>query len=848
MVLSFALCASFAFAQTNRVVGQVKADDNRQVARQNVTASLQNGASVNYKGSIFAKDDTLALFDFSMAVNDDNANYSFGVIGANETIGGTVEPQHVQPYGGSTWHRWYGIDSTDLLVPGVQDMRDVYPEMGYIFGGYHIGASSNYIYSAGYRLDTDYCSSLNGWVMLDMWSAENGSGSINAYIAFDPVSTTDVQLFSVRLFEFLYHFAESTWVDYSTDNGATWNTMQINTNVAVNDQHWGYARFTMPSAAAAGNSVLLRLRLKSTYTRGYGYFIMLDDVAITKNPQDAFMINDEYWLTGAYHQLPKGMQLPVEWASEIINSGINAQANTQLKLDNIYSGTSTNIHTWNLGTIPSEQDSIYDLSTTACFPTSGLGDNFVTMTLSSDNIPSRPYDTILYKVNDIQEGSYTWARDNGVLNAEHSFLYGYDTSTYTDEEGNVQHYVTEESPYYMNQGNTVYVLYETGNSIPADANGDPWVIRGVEYVVAVDENVVSSLPAVIAPEIVRDSSTGDGYIRFLGVNTGISSYTTNPATEYNDPIEMRDAGFYVSEDGYNTVRINFPVQSELMPNQQYHVGYSLVEDARFAVAHTASTYYTQWDEERQRYSGNPFYNNAQMAKYYYNFTYGNSMLAKGSDALIYNPIEGFSWAGRNVSYFPMIRLLVGPRDATKSISVTCNFEDDDEELGGVYSADLHGLCGETTNIVEGASTRIYIIPETEHTVFTLTVDGQQVDVASLPVETIQETYTAYIYEFNNISSDHQVVASFTVGIDDVAARVKMNLQPNPASSNVKLNIAGVTGYVNCDLLDMSGRTVRSSRINAETENTINLNGLAKGAYFVRITNSDFTKVERLIVR
>jgi len=82
----------------------------------------------------------------------------------------------------------------------------------------------------------------------------------------------------------------------------------------------------------------------------------------------------------------------------------------------------------------------------------------------------------------------------------------------------------------------------------------------------------------------------------------------------------------------------------------------------------------------------------------------------------------------------------------------------------------------------------------------------------------------------------------------VAARVKMNLQPNPASSNVKLNIAGVTGYVNCSLIDMSGRVVRTDRINAETENTINLNGLAKGAYFVRITNNDFTKVERLIVR
>lgn len=844
MVLSFALCATFAFAQTNRVVGQLKIDDNRQMASQNVKASAQNGASVNYKGSIFTKDDTIALFDFSMAPNDANANYSFGEIGANERINGAVEPQDAQSYGGASWHRWVGVDSVSLLVN--QNMESVYPEIGFVYGNPY------YLHSAANRLDTDYCSSLNGWVMLDIWGgASHGSGSINAYIAFAPVATTDVQLFSVRLFQYYYHFYDQTYVDYSTDGGTTWNTTQVNTNVEVNDDYWGYARFTMPSAAAAGEEVLLRIRFKSTYNNGYGYYWMLDDVAVTKNPTDAFTINDEYWLTGAYPQMPKGMELPVEWASQIINAGTNAQTNSKLKLDNIYGGDVTNIHTWNLGTIPSEQDSIYDLSTTASFPTNNAGDNFVTATLFSDNIEARAYDTVLYVVNELNDGSYTWGRDNGVLNAQHSFLYGYDDTTYTDEEGEERHFVTEESPYYTDAGNSVYVLYETGNTIPVDENGEPWVIRGVEYVVAVDEDVVSNIPAAIAPSIIRDSATGDGYIRFLTVPTGITSYTTNPTTEYNDPIEMRDAGYYLSSEGYNTVRINFSTQSELMPNQQYHVGYELLEDARFAVAHTASNYYTQWDEENQRYTGNLFSRNAQLAKYANNFTYNNSRLAKGNDVLIYNPIESYSWAGRNVSYFPMIRLLVGPRSATKNITVTCSFEDDDDELGGVYSADLTGACDKTLRIVEGADTRIYIIPENSNTtVFTLTVDGNEVDVNTLPFEMVgsEQEYKGYYYEFNAISEDHEVAASFAVGIDDVAARVKMNLQPNPASSNVKLNIAGVTGYVNCSLIDMSGRVVRTDRINAETENTINLNGLAKGAYFVRITNNDFTKVERLIVR
>lgn len=846
MVLSFALCASFAFAQTNRVVGKAKLDGNNQMARQSIATKAQNGASVSYKGSIFAKDDTIALFDFSMAPTDANANYSFGTIGNNETINGTAEDRHAQPYAGATWHRWVGVDSVSLIRD--QNMAQVYPEMANIFAGPY------YYYSAAHLLDTDYCSSKNGWVMLDLISTEQGSGAINAYIALASIPTTDVELFSIRMFEFFWHYSESTFIDYSTDNGATWNAMQINTGVAVNSDEWGRVRFTMPTAAATGNSVLLRIRCKSTWNRGYGYIWMLDDVAVTKNKADEFTRDNEYWDKGGYDQMPKGFATPVEWASRIINSGYNDQTNTQLKMDNIYAGNVTNIASMNLGTVVSTEDSIYEFATNASLPTSNVGDNFVTVTLSSDNIEARPYDTILYVVNDIAtDGSYTWARDNGILNAKHSFLFGFDTATYTDEEG-THHYIAEKSPYYTNSGNTVYVLYETGSTVPTDGAGNPWVIRGIEYVVAVDPDVVDNTPAQIAPTIVRDSATDDGYISFLTVPTGISSYTTDPATEYVDPEDMQLYGFMQTSDQYKTVRIDFATQPELMPDQQYHVGYELLADARFAVAHSAFNTYSQWDAESGRYKFNSMSQNAALKKYAHNFTYGFDHLANGNHALIYQPnVGGFSWAGRNVGYYPMIRLLVGPRSATKAINVTCEYEDDDEELGGVYSAEFRGLCGSSLEVVEGASTGIYIIPEMEGSIATLTVDGEEVDVYSLPatqVNTGTAMVSAYFYEFNNVTADHEVVASFAigVGINDVASRVKMNLQPNPASSNVKLNIAGVTGSVNCDLLDMSGRVVRSSRINAEAENTISLNGLAKGAYFVRITNSDFTKVERLIVR
>ena len=42
--------------------------------------------------------------------------------------------------------------------------------------------------------------------------------------------------------------------------------------------------------------------------------------------------------------------------------------------------------------------------------------------------------------------------------------------------------------------------------------------------------------------------------------------------------------------------------------------------------------------------------------------------------------------------------------------------------------------------------------------------------------------------------------------------------------------------------------ITSSKVNAETAQTIDLSNVAKGAYFVRITNNNISKVEKLIVR
>ena len=49
-------------------------------------------------------------------------------------------------------------------------------------------------------------------------------------------------------------------------------------------------------------------------------------------------------------------------------------------------------------------------------------------------------------------------------------------------------------------------------------------------------------------------------------------------------------------------------------------------------------------------------------------------------------------------------------------------------------------------------------------------------------------------------------------------------------------------------LEGSGRVIYNANVNAEVEQTIDLSGVPAGAYFVRVTNDSFSKVEKLIIK
>ena len=158
------------------------------------------------------------------------------------------------------------------------------------------------------------------------------------------------------------------------------------------------------------------------------------------------------------------------------------------------------------------------------------------------------------------------------------------------------------------------------------------------------------------------------------------------------------------------------------------------------------------------------------------------------------------------------------------------------------------VTGQTVSKPQGSTITFAIEPNLDDNfdLIDLSVNGNPIDMTTDPNFVARGEY--YLYDVANLQADVTCLATFDDGAVDVANNAVVKVQPNPASSVANLTVEGVNGDVNFALIDMNGRVISQKVINANATEQINLEGLARGTYFVRITNNHFSKVEKLIVR
>ena len=133
----------------------------------------------------------------------------------------------------------------------------------------------------------------------------------------------------------------------------------------------------------------------------------------------------------------------------------------------------------------------------------------------------------------------------------------------------------------------------------------------------------------------------------------------------------------------------------------------------------------------------------------------------------------------------------------------------------------------------------------------LTVQNTSADINGLTPNTQYDVYVRGLCDQSTYSS-WSTVTTFTtanVGIDNISGAV-CTIYPNPTSSSTTITVSGVNGKVRISVVDMNGRTVATETLecNSDCTKTMDVDHLAQGAYFVRITGDEVNMVRKLVVR
>lgn len=890
MFVGLAMCASFAFAQTQSISRIAKAS-----MKQDLKAHAQPTlAPVDYKASIFSKEegaDTIRTFTF--AENDmTGINYGLGsVLGPNDQINdtNTAGMAHTVPLEKDVWAR---IQDSAWFA---ENVASAYPN------------SRNYVDFVLNRMAVaaNPGTQDDGFMFLTMMEQTNLAGNFNAYFTLPAVQKrADTRMIEVRLTQAYIKYYDRCYIDYKV--GGNWYAREINVegvDVEINGAASYRSAYTMPVALVGESNVELRIRALSWH-RGsaYGYLWAVDNVAVVSITQEErWLLSSARAFDGFYGMMPEGMEVPMTFGVVARNTGVVQLNNATLTVSagtnpsnftTIATGTPKNIPagdinaTYNLVVNERgfmEPDSALDYglqgwlgnfsnygATTLsggfrgrALPTATVGDNYYTITASANSLNTK-FDTVLYTVSEYLEQprsgrleGYRWGIDNGLIASRSIFCPQFTNDGFITGDTADNHYTTA--------GYSVHMRYITGKDIPEN-----WRFRGIEIVPQTLYDTARMRGTTIVPIVYEEDYVSQpGYVLWQRVPCGID----NRAFPVNGSMANKlETGYILPQTDYNAITIQFPDQPAMKPNTAYRFGYILNSDGYFAAAGQERSYISTDDTGaliRVNYSQDP-----EIAKY----ANQNMIPPTYLNIIVRDPVNerNQNVYGWYIDNFPLIRPIVGEPDVLPLNYVFANCGTD--STGFYIQHGTDSICNANYEVSVGSSQNVYIMPAGNHHVIdTVYLNGvaltfydeetgegdlqvEEADVVDDPSAANPWVYLSrsyYIYTIEEVEPVEAQSYVFTakthwepwvIGIDPVAPEVGLSLAPNPATSTVKLNISGVTGMVNCSIIDMSGRVVYNTNINAEGQNMINVSNFPAGAYFVRITNNTFSKIEKLIIR
>ena len=274
-----------------------------------------------------------------------------------------------------------------------------------------------------------HTSAANGYAIIDS-DAAGGTASQNSSIYCLDTIDLSAETSVVMVFEqTTRRYAESTYVIFSTDLGATWQEVEVNAGMTVNTNSPNpeIIQQDLTQYLAGQSQVMVGFK----YTGQWDWFWAVDDVKLMSADDYDLTVTGAYWGTdgawGArlpYYQVPVAQIAEVNFAGIVKNIGAQDQADVVFTAEIAGAYTGTSAATLVAAGATDTLDAVPSLT-----PPAVVADHQVDLSVSSSATDAAPENNLIANAATISVNNDIYARDKGTLlggsyNAGNAFEVG----------------------------------------------------------------------------------------------------------------------------------------------------------------------------------------------------------------------------------------------------------------------------------------------------------------------------------------------------------------------------------------------------------------------------------------
>lgn len=369
--------------------------------------------------------------------------------------------------------------------------------------------------------------------------------------------------FNLRFFQVTRQFGSTYWVGWSVDDGVTWDSVEVNTDIATNDFNSdaeSIVKVPLPGVTNATD----KLRVKFRYEANY-YLWVIDDVQIIEQPANDMRVNSNFFAVPQNLITPQSQIEPISFLADVENIGAETQTNVELAVS-IEDRTGMVVYddTLQYGDIPGNTI-VENVPFEESYMPSDTGVFFGTYEISADQEDTDPTnntqqfayiigDTIFAKEIGITTGPFTAAAGEWESGEPHGIAFG--NYFYVPNGGEFVRSVSFGIGNASELAGTSLsiVLYKWAEDTNEDFAADPderefvdfnfYVIQGTEQP---NDIITIPFPEPGAPPVMLEDDTP--YLLMVQYNPPAESPTQNFFMPFSDFVNYGAMNFVTTEKG-----------------------------------------------------------------------------------------------------------------------------------------------------------------------------------------------------------------------------------------------------------------------------------------------------------